>query len=98
MSCQKLDDETLFPLFESCHKVELKLSKLMTAVVWQDFVLALFFLLFQEWIYLIMWQMGGIGKSLAGGRKQNGGFGFKMGGIKPSGHHDIFKTIIYSIC
>ena len=35
--------------------VELKLSKLVTAVVCQDFMLALFLLLFRKWNYLIIW-------------------------------------------
>ena len=36
MSRQKLYDTTLFQLFESCQKVEMKLSKLVTAAICQD--------------------------------------------------------------
>ena len=32
MNCQKLDETTLFQLFESCQKVELKLSKPVTVL------------------------------------------------------------------
>ena len=46
---------TLFQLFRSCQKVEMKLSKLVAAVECQDFVLALVLFLFLEWNYLIMW-------------------------------------------
>ena len=38
MSCQKLDFTTVFQFLKSCQKVKLKLSKLMRAVVCQDFV------------------------------------------------------------
>ena len=50
-SCQKFEVTTLFQLFESCQKEELKLFKLVT-VISKDFVLELCLLLFWEWYYL----------------------------------------------
>ena len=51
----QLDFSTLLQLFKSCQKVELKLSKFVTAVLCQNFVLALFLLLFWDCKYLIRW-------------------------------------------
>ena len=45
----------------------------MTAAVCQDFVLALFLLLFSEWIYLIMWWMVGNLREPGGGQRAKWG-------------------------
>ena len=49
--------------------VELKFSKLATAVAWQDFVLALLLLLLWEWNYLIIRYMGGSPRASLGAAK-----------------------------
>lgn len=44
-------------VFLNCQKVELKLHKLVTTALCQDFVDELFLILFREWNYLIIGDM-----------------------------------------
>lgn len=93
----QLDFTTLFQLFKSCQKLELKLFTLVTAFLYQV-VLALLLLLFcGEELFNDVVDVGGLCESLARRKGEtNRGYDLKMGGIKPSGRHVLYFSVLAS--